>query len=341
MNRSLPADNVPSLRHSSLAVSELLRELLLSLRLRVTNIPDPPNIATANAPLQRSKIAILFSGGLDCGVLARLVHEILPLNEPIDLLNVAFENPRVVAAANADVMASPYEACPDRITGRSTHDELLATCPDRDWRFTCINVSYAESLAHRQNIVMLLYPHSTEMDLSIGQALYFAARGKGLADQGVHGRTIYTSEARVLLSGLGADELLGGYTRHATSFSRHGFPGLIDELDLDINRIGKRNLGRDDRMISHWGKEARYPYLDESFLSWALSRPVWEKCGFGQVGGESGSCDLEPGKLVLRLLALTLGMTRLAREKKRAIQFGARTAKMESGKKKKGTDALA
>lgn len=191
-----------------------------------------------------------------------------------------------------------------------------------------------------------MHPHNTEMDLSIACALYFAARGIGTV-VGLSGdnATTYTTPARVLLSGLGADELFAGYTRHATAFNRNGYQGLIDELELDFNRLGKRNLGRDDRVISHWGREVRYPYLDEDLVTWVLELPVWEKCGFGEprtVEDEEANLELpqlEPGKKALRLLAWNLGMKATATEKKRAIQFGARTAKMETGRSK-GTQAL-
>jgi len=164
------------------------------------------------------------------------------------------------------------------------------------------------------------------MDLSIAYALYFASRGSGnLIDPATGATCSYTTPARVLLSGLGADELFGGYQRHATAFSRQGFSGLLDELELDINRLGKRNLGRDDRVISNWGREARFPYLDEELVAWALDAPVWEKCGFGQASCiiplkiGTGHMELEPQKLVLRLLAFKLGMKNVAREKKRAV----------------------
>lgn len=124
----------------------------------------------------------------------------------------------------------------------------------------------------------------------------------------------YSTPARVLLSGLGADELFGGYQRHATAFSRQGYPGLVDELKLDVSRLGRRNLGRDDRAMSHWGKEVRFPFLDEELVRWAIRMPVWEKCDFGQPDG-----DVEPGKRVLRLLAMDLGMAGVATEKKRAV----------------------
>ncbi|EGD99860.1 hypothetical protein TESG_07197 [Trichophyton tonsurans CBS 112818] len=219
------------------------------------------------------------------------------------LLNVAFENPRVVVSATIGSISGTSSS--------SVFDDCLYL--------------------------------SIEMDLSIACALYFASRGKGMHHSEYNDREAgisYTTPARVLLSGLGADEVFAGYSRHAIAFSRHRFRGLIDEVQLDVGRLGKRNLGRDDRVISHWGKEARYPYLDEDFLTWALTRPIWEKCGFGC---EKAKTELEPnvedGKKALRLLAWKLGMKDVAMEKKRAIQFGSRTAKMESGRSK-GTQIL-
>ncbi|PGH17174.1 hypothetical protein AJ79_01312 [Helicocarpus griseus UAMH5409] len=355
MNLALPASDVFLLRADSPSIETLEVKLRESLELRIRNIPEPP----LSSSKYRSKVAVLFSGGLDCTLLARLAHDILPLDEPIDLLNVAFENPRVAAAAAKATSKSEasslsiYEACPDRMTGRSSHAELQRVCPNRNWRFISINIPYAETLNHRERVRRLMRPHNTEMDMSIACALYFASRGQGeiTSDTDELGTVPYTTTARVLLSGLGADEVFAGYTRHATAFNRHSFHGLVDEIALDVGRLGKRNLGRDDRVISHWGREARYPYLDEDFLAWALVCPVWDKCGFGALPPnsstirgniqepEGGELSLEPGKRSLRLLAWKLGMKMVAREKKRAIQFGSRTAKMESGRSK-GTQIL-
>lgn len=170
----------------------------------------------------------------------------------------------------------------------------------------------------------LMHPHNTEMDLSIAYALYFASRGKGLAQTTPETRDAwpYSTTARVLLSGLGADELFGGYVRHATAFSRTGYAGLIEELKLDVGRLGKRNLGRDDRVMSHWGREIRFPFLDEKLVKWAVEAPVWEKCDFAAAVtdgiDDAGGVDAE--KRVLRLLAQQLGMSSVANEKKRAVR---------------------
>jgi asparagine synthetase B (glutamine-hydrolysing) len=311
----------------TVTIQQLRDSLYQSLKLRTQHVRE----AVPDAHGHDARVAVLFSGGLDCTILARLCHDLLPLDQSIDLLNVAFENPRIHSKLQPN--ESPYELCPDRITGRSSHTELIQVCPGRTWCFVEINVPYTQTVASRDAVMALMHPHNTEMDLSISYALHFASRGVGIASST---SATYTTTAHVLLSGLGADELFGGYQRHATAFARRGYTGLIEELQLDFDRLGKRNLGRDDRIISDSSREARFPFLDEDFIALALTLPVAAKCDFGTPEGEHG---LEPGKRILRLLAWELGMQRVATEKKRAIQFGARTAKMETGKSK-GTHVL-
>ncbi|KIX04506.1 uncharacterized protein Z518_05376 [Rhinocladiella mackenziei CBS 650.93] len=350
INKSLPS-HVPATTPSPSSVEECIQYLKSALQCRVMDIPD---LSHGPRPQNSAKVAILFSGGLDCTLLARLTHDILPRNEPVDLLNVAFENPRSITA-NGNLPGSPYETCPDRVTGRSSFSELCQVCPERTWKFVAIDVPYSESLAHRPTVIRLMYPHNTEMDLSIATALYFAARGQGDVLENRSGLWTETrksfSTARVLLSGLGADELYAGYYRHSAAFARGDLSDLVDELELDFSRMGSRNLGRDDRVMSHWGKEVRYPYLDEDFVRLSLSLPVWEKSGFrpgkripkhyGRIDRVEKPEDLEPAKLLLRLAMWKLNMKTAASERKRAIQFGARTAKMNAGQgRMKGTDVL-
>jgi asparagine synthetase B (glutamine-hydrolysing) len=62
-------------------------------------------------------------------------------------------------------------------------------------------------------------------------ALYFASRGIGQVRTNPGAPPeLYTSTARVLLNGLGSDELLGGYGRHRTAFTQGGWQAVIDEV---------------------------------------------------------------------------------------------------------------
>jgi asparagine synthetase B (glutamine-hydrolysing) len=67
------------------------------------------------------------------------------------------------------------------------------------------------------------------MDITIGTALWFAARG---------------TTAPVLFSGLGADELGAGYARHRSAFRNGGWKQLESELCKDLDRLWYRNLGK-------------------------------------------------------------------------------------------------
>lgn len=63
---------------------------------------------------------VLFSGGLDCTILAYLAEKYVAKDQPIDLINVAF---RKDVVANYDV--------PDRLTGRQSFEELKKLCKNR------------------------------------------------------------------------------------------------------------------------------------------------------------------------------------------------------------------
>lgn len=269
---------------------------------------------------------MLFSGGVDCTVLAALAHAHIAPEQSIDLINVAFENPRSLAAHHRD---DPY-AVPDRITAYASAQELRAMAPHRTWNLVEVNVPYAAYEAHLAQVKALLAPCTSVMDLSIAAALYFAARAQGH----VGGRA-YTSSARVFLSGLGADELLAGYSRHRQAFRRGGDDALRAELQLDLDRLPTRNLGRDDRVISAHAREARFPYLARSVLVQVCALPLSTKADLSP--GTEGTGD----KRLLRKLARRLGLPYASSLPKRAIQFGARSAKLDAASaRRKGSEAL-
>lgn len=132
---------------------------------------------------------------------------------------------------------------------------------------------------------------------------------------------------------LGADEQLGGYSQFMRRYTTGGWNHVVDELSSNISRLPYRNLGRDDRIISYHGKEIRYPYLDENVMKFLCKLPVRAKMDFNIENG---------GKLLLRKLCQKLGLIYSSKQKKRAIQFGSRSAKMEinTSRKINGTDKI-
>lgn len=140
----------------------------------------------------------------------------------------------------------------------------------------------------------------------------------------------YISPARVVLIGMGADEQLGGYSRHRTIFAQNGWKGLTEEIATEIDRLPARNLGRDDRIVSDLGREPRFPFLDEDVINFLNGLPIWQKCNL-KLGRGVGE------KWLLRIAAERLGLKQTARHLKRAIQFGSRIAKLEA-RREKGSD---
>ena len=126
-------------------------------------------------------------------------------------------------------------------------------------------------------------------------------RGKVSTPSALGSGKITTSQAKILLSGVGADEQMAGYGRHRTTYQRNGYDALQEELQMEVGRLWIRNLGRDDRCLSDHGKEARFPYLDEDLVAFLEAIPVDQKCNL----------DLPPGegdKLILRKVARMIGV---------------------------------
>ncbi|XP_055373010.1 asparagine synthetase domain-containing protein CG17486 [Condylostylus longicornis] len=308
----------------ALCVEDVINLLKFSLKDRILNTP---NFCVACIKESRmcnhSKIGILFSGGLDCSILAKLSNDFCNKSDSIDLINVAFENVNSKNEQQIDWYT------PDRITGLKSFKELKELMPERKWNFVEVNVTRKElDLYLSKTIKHLIYPLNTVLDESLGASFWFASRGKGVLES-----ELYQTTCRVILLGSGADEMFGGYTRHRNAFVRTQgeFSTKINavrkELKTDWDRIAFRNLGRDDRVIADNGKTARAPYIEENFVSYINNLEPEQKCCFilGQGIGE---------KLLLRLCGLKLNLRYSSTLQKRAIQFGSKIA----DKKQNATD---
>ncbi|CAN7079518.1 unnamed protein product [Brassica oleracea var. botrytis] len=267
-------------------------------------------------------VAVLFSGGLDSMILAALLDQCLDPKYEVDLLNVSFDGPNA----------------PDRISAKAGIKELKQIAPLRRWKLVEIDADLAKLTIETKRVMSLINPADTYMDLNIGTALWLAARGDGWIheesdNQEDSQRIRYKSNARILLVGSGADEQCAGYGRHRTKYRNGSWGALDKEMKLDMQRIWKRNLGRDDRCIADNGKEGRFPFLDEDVIKTLLDIPLWE---IADLEKPSGTGD----KKILRQVAKLLGLHEVAKMPKRAIQFGSRIAR-ESNRKNFGSNRAA
>lgn len=173
---------------------------------------------------------------------------------------------------------------------------------------------------------------------NIATALWFASKGiatertgtKHEGDEEACDDKNYNERSpRILLLGMGADELMGGYGRHRKAYEKGGWRELQNELTMDQNRLWERNCGRDDRLCSDHGREARFPFLDANvvrFLQESMESEDKLVCDF----------TLPPGvgdKRILRTVAERLGMDYASGLVKRAIQFGSRISHLSDTKR--------
>lgn len=268
------------------------------------------------------QVGILFSGGVDCSMIAVIAQRFIEPHLPIDLMNVAFEK---VSYNNKKTDVNWN--VPDRLTGLQTLQELRKLFPERKWNFVEINVSRAELGENVAKLSSLVFPLSNVLDESLGAAFHFASRGHGCVDE-----ELYSSPCRVILTGSGADELFGGYSRHRNAFKRSTADNdlLLEELTLDWIRLPSRNLARDDRVIADHGITVRAPFIEENFVKFVQQLKPLQRC-FPALPEGVGD------KLLLRLCAHKLGLKSCSKFRKRALQFGSRIADKRQSAKDKST----
>ena len=125
---------------------------------------------------------------------------------------------------------------------------------------------------------------------------------------------IYSSEAKIFMDGLGADEIFGGYLRYKNG-------DIENQMKKDLDRLWLRNCGRDDRVCGENKVELRFPYLDYDLMEFLSSiEDINKIVDFNKPRGEGE-------KYLLRNVAKTiLGFNLSYKFEKRAIQFGTKLA---------------
>ncbi|KAL4493116.1 hypothetical protein ABPG72_003201 [Tetrahymena utriculariae] len=254
-----------------------------------------------------SKVSVLFSGGLDSTLLTLFLDQLLPLNESIDLLNLSFKSD-----------------ASDRLTALDALEELQIINPNRKYNLILIDKTVEDLSSNEKSLLKLIYPRITHMDFNIALVLHLATKGQGYLHIDTLEKKTITSGAKVVLSGLGADEIFGGYSRYRVAFQRSGYKDLVQEMKFDLQRLWIRNLGRDDRAISQNGREVRFPFLNQNLI-----QQVSEKTAFSYFTNFNlprGSGD----KILLRQVAKSLGLIATSGFRKKAIQFGTGIAKQSN-----------
>ena len=127
---------------------------------------------------------------------------------------------------------------------------------------------------------------------------------------------IYNSDAKIILDGLGADEIFGGYLRYKNG-------DIESQMKRDLDRLWLRNCGRDDRVCGENLVELRFPYLDYDLMKFLGSiEDMKQIVDFDKPRGEGE-------KFLLRKVGKDIAGFKLSYKfEKRAIQFGTRIAHM-------------
>uniref|UniRef100_A0A1I7YCB3 Asparagine synthetase domain-containing protein n=1 Tax=Steinernema glaseri TaxID=37863 RepID=A0A1I7YCB3_9BILA len=315
---------VPKINDSEYILTEddFKTEMAKYVSLGVTKFDEAIKSVTYDVKQDKSPVGILFSGGVDSLLVSVAAHRNLPIEYQIDLINVAFGDGDKILPSNA----------PDRPQCINAYEHLCQMYPDRKFVLVLVDVLKEELGKERlRKVDRIISPGGTVLDDSIGCVLWFASRAKGV----IYGtEESYTSAARLLLVGSGADELFGGYSRHRGRFENSGRAGLVDELNAELRNIGNRNLGRDDRVTSSNNRDCRIPFLDDDFVDWVAALPLEMKMDFNLPRGYGE-------KIFIREMLRELGVDeKLCTAPKRAMQFGTRIAKLENSKEK-GSDMCA
>lgn len=174
--------------------NELIAALKKSVRDRISATPAICRIClTVEKGLRQcehAKIGILFSGGIDCTILACLTDQAVDPHLPIDLINVSFE--KINRSKTNRPIDIDYNT-PDRLSAISSLEEIRRLSPQRQWNLIEVNVTRQEldeMLRHR--ICHLVYPLTSVLDESLGAVLWFGSN----ADGSLNGKP-YKSSCRV------------------------------------------------------------------------------------------------------------------------------------------------
>ncbi len=234
-------------------------------------------------------IGILFSGGIDSTLVAFLCKK---LGKKVTCYTAGFQDGNIREA-------------PDVVQAQLVAKELGFPL-----KSVILNLKETESLIPA--VVRIIESKDV---VKVGVALPFYCA----AELAKH------DKQKILLSGLGSEELFAGYQRHLDTL--HAIKSVNAECLQGLSLLWDRDLYRDDLIIMSQTIELRLPFLDNELIMYALSIPAEYKISEKQ------------NKIILRELAVQLGIPEhIAMRKKIAAQYGSNfdkaLEKLGKGKKK-------
>lgn len=121
---------------------------------------------------------------------------------------------------------------------------------------------------------------------------------------------------KIVLSGLGTEEIFAGYKRHEDALNNNDFESVHNESWSGIKNMWHRDLLRDTKIASQLGVEIRTPYMDLDVIKTAMNvNPMYK-------------LDKEHKKIILREIAEDFGLDKeFAWRGKKAAQYGSNFVK--------------
>jgi asparagine synthetase B (glutamine-hydrolysing) len=158
---------------------------------------------------KHSNISILFSGGIDCLLLA---HTLLTLFKDkhlmIDLVNLSFIGNKA----------------PDRKNSILSFKKLKQLFPEQQFQLVLVDGSTSDLEQLEKKVVDLISPLENTLDFNLGFIFKLSSLGKGkIYKENTPDDELeeYQSPSRIYFSGVGADEYFGGYSRHKSAYTRY------------------------------------------------------------------------------------------------------------------------
>ncbi|ELA47019.1 hypothetical protein VCUG_01464 [Vavraia culicis subsp. floridensis] len=246
-------------------------------------------IQSCRRRVHRFDSVILFGGGIDSLIVAMVLNKVLEKEKAIYLVNTSFDEKKSW----------------DRSYGLANYQALCDVYKEREFVFVENDVSLEEVSCVLPMIEALVYPKTSVMDVNIGLCHYFSAkRAKN-----------YT---KVVYTGMGADELFGGYAKYLK-----GVNNARLAIDRDVKTLFRDNIGRDDRIIADNAVEMRAPFLDKDVVKFALGLDLPYLVNAGEHRNE------QCGKVILRKILSLSGFENESEISKKAVQFGSGLKKQE------------